>query len=245
MVSLTLDLFDIMTAMNPLNNSRPITTLFMLMSVDGKISTGDNDSLDFDVDLPKIPGVAQGLHQYYEIEQTTDLWSCGSGRVQAKMGVNSKPFPQKSDVSFVLIDDDKLTTHGIEYFCHLAKTLVIVTNNQQHPAHSVQADNLHLLYHDPLDLTTTLQELKEKFNCDKLTIQTGGTLNGLFLREKLIDYLDVVVAPILVGGSSVSTLVDGQSITDPDQLDKLGVLQLISAGTLQNSYLRLRYQVIS
>ena len=49
---------------------RPITTLFMLMSVDGKISTGATDDLDIDKDFPKIAGVREGLHQYYEIEQT-------------------------------------------------------------------------------------------------------------------------------------------------------------------------------
>lgn len=59
--------------------SRPITTLFMLMPVDGKISTGAADCLD--ADFPKIDGVRQGLHQYDEIEQTTDLWSLNSGRV--------------------------------------------------------------------------------------------------------------------------------------------------------------------
>ena len=53
---------------------RPITTLFMLMSVDGKISTGATDDLDIDKDFPKIAGVREGLHQYYEIEQTTDQW---------------------------------------------------------------------------------------------------------------------------------------------------------------------------
>lgn len=52
---------------------RAITTLYMLMSVDGKISTGDNDTLDVDRDFPLVDGVREGLHQYYEIEQTTDL----------------------------------------------------------------------------------------------------------------------------------------------------------------------------
>ena len=49
---------------------RPITTLFMLMSVDGKISTGATDELDVDRDFPQIAGLREGLHQYYEIEQT-------------------------------------------------------------------------------------------------------------------------------------------------------------------------------
>ena len=72
---------------------RPLTTLFMLMSVDGKISTGATDELDVDRDFPKIDGVREGLRQYYEIEQTTDLWSFNTGRVQEKMGVNTKEIP--------------------------------------------------------------------------------------------------------------------------------------------------------
>ena len=48
---------------------RPVTTLFMLMSVDGKISTGASDDLDVDKDFPRIAGVSEGLHQYYEIER--------------------------------------------------------------------------------------------------------------------------------------------------------------------------------
>ena len=44
--------------------NRPITTLFMLMSVDGKISTGSNDSMDVDADYPKIGGLKEGLYQY-------------------------------------------------------------------------------------------------------------------------------------------------------------------------------------
>ncbi len=39
--------------------NRPITTLFMLMSVDGKISTGATDDLDIDKDFPKSRGFAK------------------------------------------------------------------------------------------------------------------------------------------------------------------------------------------
>ena len=40
--------------------NRPVTTLFMLMSVDGKISTGAADDLDVDRDFPQIPGLREG-----------------------------------------------------------------------------------------------------------------------------------------------------------------------------------------
>ncbi len=50
----------------------------MLMSVDGKISTGAVDELDVDRDFPRINGMKKGVYQYYEIEKTTDLWSLNS-----------------------------------------------------------------------------------------------------------------------------------------------------------------------
>ncbi len=224
---------------------RPITTLFMLMSADGKISTGAEDALDFDQDFPKIAGLREGLAQYYEIEQTTDLWSLNSGRVQAKIGANQKPMPQKTPVSFVLIDNHHLQEHGVRYFCARSQQLLIVTSNPHHPAFGVREPNLHILLQERLDLQGMLAHLAEKFGCQRLTVQSGGTLNGLFLREKLLDYADIVVAPALVGGRETATLIDGQALRSPSQLGQLGVLKLERAEVLRDSYLRLRYQVIS
>lgn len=225
--------------------TRPITTLFMLMSVDGKISPGATDDLDFDKDLPHIPGVKEGLQQYYDIEQTTDLWSLNSGRVQAKMGVNEKELPSKTPVSFVLIDNHHLTENGVRYFCARSKEFVLVTANKDHPAFKVEETNLHIIFQDKLNLHDMLHQLKENFSCERITIQTGGTLNGLFLREKLFDYVDIVVAPILVGGKATTTLIDGEAILTPEQLQELGVLELESVQSLDGSYIRLRYKVLS
>ena len=223
---------------------RPITTLFMLTSVDGKISTGATDNMDVDSDFPKIAGVREGLHQYYEIEQTTDLWSLNSGRVQKKMGVNEKPMPEKSPVSFVMVDSSHLTESGIRYFCALSQKFVLITTNEKHPAYNVEADNLGIIYQRELSLTDALTKLKAEYGCDRLTIQSGGTLNALFLREKLIDYVDVVVAPALIGGKDTSTLIDGRSFTEEGELSQIGVLKLMECAVLEDSYLRLRYEVI-
>lgn len=96
-------------------NDKPITTLFMLMSVDGKISTGNNDERDFDKDLPGVAGVGDGLDQYYELEQKTDLFSFNTGRVMAKVGWNDeKSDINKSPVSFIIVDNKPhLTNLGI------------------------------------------------------------------------------------------------------------------------------------
>ncbi len=224
---------------------RPVTTLFMLMSVDGKISTGASDELDVDRDFPQIEGVKEGLRQYYDIEQTTDLWSFNTGRVQAKMGVNEKPLPEKTPVSFVVYDNRHLTAHGVRYFCAKSREFVLITTNPMHPAFEEKEENLHIILQKRLDLEAALCTLREEYGCERLTIQSGGTVNSLYLREKLFDYVDIVVAPILIGGKDTSTLIDGKSLMSRDELEGLGVLKLIDCKPLQDSYVRMRYQVVS
>ena len=87
--------------------------------------------------------------------------------------------------------------------------------------------------------------LKKEYGCDRLTVQSGGTVNELFLRSKLIDYVDIVVAPVLIGGKKTPTLIDGESLKLADGLSGAGVLELTDCSVLQDSYIRLRYRVLA
>lgn len=227
---------------------RPITTLFMLESLDGKISSGSSDNLDADKDFCRIDGVKEGLHQYYEIEQNTDFFSLNTGRVMAKIGVNDKKeYHDKIDVvTFVIIDNKPhLNENGIDYLCHWVGKVLLVTTNKNHVAYKVKYkyDNLEILYYETLDLEKLLEDLYSKYGAERLTIQSGGTLNGMFVRNKLIDFVNIVIAPILVGGKDVATLVDGESIIDESELDKLMPLQLLECNKLDDSYIQLKYKV--
>ena len=226
---------------------RPITTLFMLESLDGKISSGNTDELDADKDWCEIEGVKEGLHQYYEIEATTDYFSLNTGRVMAKIGVNDrKEYHSKIEVKFVIIDNKPhLNENGIDYICNWVESLILVTTNKNHIAYSLtdKYDNLDILYYEELDLTKLLEDLSSKYNAERVTIQSGGSLNGLFLRNNLIDYVNIVIAPLLVGGKDVPTLIDGEAISNSEELNKLKALELIECNQLDNSYIQLKYKV--
>ena len=152
---------------------------------------------------------------------------------------------KKTPVSFVLLDNTHMTEHGVQYFCARSKEFVLITTNKTHPAFNIKADNLHIIYQENLSLEDALIELKKNHGCERITIQSGGTVNGMFLREKIFDYVDIVVAPVLIGGKETSTLVDGAALTKENELDKLGVLSLIGCDVLENSYIRHRYKVVS
>lgn len=228
---------------------RPITTLFMLESLDGKITSGNSDNLDADNDWCKIDGVKEGLHQYYELETKTDWYSLNTGRVMAKIGVNDKKnyHDKLEDVRFIIIDNKPhLKEAGIDYLCHWVEKLILVTTNKDHIAFSVKDkyENMDILLYDYLDLKCLLEDMKQKYDVERLTIQSGGNLNGRFLRENLIDYVNIVVAPLLVGGRDTSTLIDGESITNLNELNKLKALQLIECNKLEDSYIQLVYKVL-
>lgn len=227
-------------------NSTPKTTLFMLMSADGKISTGIDDKRDFDKDLPTVLGIADGLGQYYALEQQTDLFSLNTGKVMAKVGWNErKDSIEQIPVTFIVVDSKPhLTELGIKNLLNRSKKLIIATTNKEHPALDLDAAKLEVIeYHGHIDFSNLFEVLKSK-GADNLTVQSGGELNAVLVREGLIDYISIVVLPLLVGGKETPTLVDGKSLTADDDLRLLQPMKLLAADVLKNSYLHLRYEIV-
>lgn len=227
---------------------RPITTLFLIESLDGKISTGDVDDLDVDKDLKKISGVKEGLYQYYDIEKTTDPFSLNTGRVMAKIGVNCrKKEPAKIGCSFIIIDNKPhLTAKGTEYIAKWVKKLYLVTSNPNHPAFKLKKlyPNIEVIFFDrKIDLAQLLYKLKTDYNIERLTIQSGGTINASWIRESLIDYISIVIAPCLIGGFNTQGLIGGESLHNENDLSKIKSLELIKNTTLENSYIYLQYKL--
>ncbi len=224
------------------------TTLFMISSVDGKISTGNVDERDVDKDFPKILGIKEGLSQYYELEKKTDYWALITGKVMAKIGANDKTKePNKIDVlRFVVVDNKPhLKKSGVEYLSKKVKKLVIVTTNKNHPAFNI-GNNIEVIYYPKkINFSDLFFKLKRDFGAKRLTIQSGGTLNAVLLREKLIDRISLVVAPALIGGIDTSTLIDGKSLQTEEDLKNIKSLKLKKCEKLKKSYLHLVYEVIN
>lgn len=78
---------------------------------------------------------------------------------------------------------------------------------------------------DELDFDRDLPEIK-------------GVCEGLF------DFIDLVIAPVLVGGKDTSTVIDGESLLRRDELCRIAPLRLLGCEVLKDSYVRLRYEVI-
>ncbi len=217
----------------------------MLMSFDGKISTGSSDERDFDKDLPNIAGVKEGLQQYYELEKLTDSFSFNTARVMAKVGWNDeKPNIKQLSVIFVIIDNKPhLTTRGIENLIKRSEKLYIVTTNNAHPAIATRNDQLEVItYNQKIDFADLFERLTQK-GAQSMTIQSGGDMNAHLLREGHINELSIVVAPMLVGGMDTQSLIGGESLQNAIDLQKIKTLELLEVNKLENNFLHVRYKV--
>ncbi len=219
--------------------NKPITTLFLIESLDGKITTGDVDELDIDKDFSRIVGVKEGLYQYYDLEKQTDMVSFNSGKVQAKVGVNQRTWSkERDDVSFIVVDNKPhLNKNGIEYFARRSHNFYLLTTNSSHPIFKIQIryPTVHiLLYETTIDFIDVFRRFKEEFSIDRITIQTGGTMNAELLRLGLIDEVSIVIAPCLIGGKDTQSLIGGESLHTQEDLKKIKALQFISCTVLEN-----------
>jgi 2,5-diamino-6-(ribosylamino)-4(3H)-pyrimidinone 5'-phosphate reductase len=120
-----------------------------------------------------------------------------------------------------------------------------VTHNNNHPANQLTIKNLTVLsYKDEIDFEDLFHNLIENHGVDRLTIQSGGTLNSILLRKNLIDRISVVLVPCLIGGKSTPTLIDGLDLVSQEDLKHIKVLKLEKIDILKHSFLHIQYSIL-
>lgn len=225
-----------------MNENLPVVTLFMLSSIDGKISTGSLYTDDFDKDLIEIDGVKEGLYQYYDIEKETDTWTAISGKTMHKViQQNNNSIKMPAGQNYVIYDTTNLTPADLLAMLKNDANIYIMTRLKNHPAYSLidRYPNLNVMCHDSKNPTASLTWLKENCGCQAITLQGGGALNASFLMHDLVDKVKIVVAPILIGGDHTPGLIssrytDGMSIIQPFKLSHVRMLK--------ESYIELNYE---
>ncbi|HII06073.1 MAG TPA: RibD family protein [Methanotrichaceae archaeon] len=74
---------------------------------------------------------------------------------------------------------------------------------------------------DRVDLREALERMNAMYGVKTVRVDSGGTLNGVLLRQGLVDEISVLVHPCLVGGVSPRSIFMAQDLTSPE-----GVIQL-------------------
>ncbi len=83
-----------------------------------------------------------------------------------------------------------------------------------------------------------MRTLADEYGIHRLVVEGGPTLNGVLLDEGMVDELFWTVAPKLVGGPALRTMIEGGALP----IDDLARLQLLSLHHHENE-LYIRYRV--
>ena len=122
--------------------------------------------------------------------------------------------------------------------------MYLVTANKNHPAFNLK-EKLELIYYPKeIDFEDLFRKLKHKHGINRITIQSGGSLNSTLIRKGLIDRVSIIIAPALVGGKNTSTIMDGKSLSSERDLKNIRTLKLRKCKRLKESYLNVIYDVI-
>lgn len=94
---------------------------------------------------------------------------------------------------------------------------------------------------DRVDLREGLVRLRSALGVRTVQADSGGTLNASLVRAGLVDVVDIVTLPGLIGGAGVPTMLDGPGLA-PDALPTR--LELLDVA-VEGDAVRTRYRVLS
>ena len=205
---------------------RPFIICHMMTSIDGKIVedhwTAPYDGTEND----------ETTISYYDL---SDSFKCDAemlGRVtvhrhHAKqefkdpipvIAINPQPFIGKRETKRLCIVVDR---HGrIKYegdkIC--GENIIVVLGKKISQAYLEHLRSLEISYvfagEDGNDLVEAMESLGRFFNIKRIVLQGGGTINGAFLENGLIDELSVMIYPGIDGRKGAPSLFDWSPRTD-------------------------------
>ncbi|MGZ4856982.1 MAG: dihydrofolate reductase family protein [Methanobacteriaceae archaeon] len=91
-----------------------------------------------------------------------------------------------------------------------------------------------------VDLETALDELNQQFDVKSVWVDSGGTLNGILLKQGLVDEVHVLLHPVLAVGSSSSSIYQTQDLNSEGVIK----LKLQKINKLKEDIVWLQYEIL-
>lgn len=94
---------------------------------------------------------------------------------------------------------------------------------------------------EQVDLSAALLRMRDRLGVSCVVSTAGGGLNGALLRAGLVDAIDLLVCPAVIGGKDTPSIFDGTPLEAGEAPTRL---RLVSSQVEADGLLRLRYDVI-
>lgn len=119
--------------------------------------------------------------------------------------------------------------------CSMATTAEYLDYLNQHGFDFIQAGDLKV------DLSVALTKLRKDYGIKVIRVDSGGILNGVLLREGLVDEVSLLITPMLVGGETPRSFFVAPDLESAEDVISL---QLIHVGEVGDGNVWQRYEVV-
>lgn len=247
--------------------NRPYSVVLVSASLDGRISLGPNRTMFDDMFDPRCDksNIWKEIEDLVNFIHNTEANLLGSNSLVRKDEILRK-LP-KFTGSKLLLYEDYLPSEVINRPNHKGWLIVVdgqgrvrsgfkgsEDNKGWHILHivskSVDSDYLAFLRKEKIpylisgekkvDLKVAFNKMKTKLNVKHLVHSSGGKLAGAMLKEGLIDEINVIIQPRIIGGNNTPSLFSSSDLLNDEYPTSL---ELISTQVKSDGYIWLRYKV--
>lgn len=246
-----------MTAAGPEDELLPEVVLTSTVSVDGRITLGRSQRLMEPAvgarwATMKVVGAFEGRHQQLEADAILE----GSGSfvdIDAPVpewpplspeggSLHSDFIPASAPRWFVVADSRGRVSWSFTGDDDMR--LLVLACEETPPGYLARLRELRIAYLvaglDRVDLRIGLAKLARDLGVRRVVADSGGTLNASLFADGLVDLVDIVTLPGLVGGAGTPTMFDGPERVDPATPIRLELVDVAEEG----GAVRTRYRVL-
>ncbi|MBE0481719.1 MAG: dihydrofolate reductase family protein, partial [Dehalococcoidia bacterium] len=155
--------------------------------------------------------------------------------------------PEKSaDLSYWVIPDTRGTLKGVLHvfrryeFCRDVILLLSMRTGRDYIDYLEERHYDYLICGDEfVDYEKAFESLAAKYDARRILVDTGPTLSGILLSQRLVDEISLLIHPFLAGNSFPAVF---------ENLDLHGLcmkLKLEKQETLESNYLRMVWRVVN
>ena len=200
---------------------RPKVIINAAMSVDGKIALvgGKRIKISDEDDFKRV----------HEMRASVDAILVGINTIlkdDPKLTVKEKYVKNAKNPVRVVLDSKLRIPQNARVLNNMAKTIIATTEDAKHKELNAEIIRCGK---DKVDLKCLLSELWKR-GIKNVMVEGGGTVISSFLRERLVDELNVFVGPLVIGGDAPS-LVEGIGAMEENEVIRLKFLECKPLGS--------------
>jgi 2,5-diamino-6-(ribosylamino)-4(3H)-pyrimidinone 5'-phosphate reductase len=205
--------------------NRPYVIINCAMSADGKISNPNKKQIRISND--------EDIKRMYKLRNSCDAILVGIGAVLSdnpKLTVKEKYVSNPKNPIRIILDSQCRTP--VDYFAvdNKSRSIIVTTKKCSKTfGYNVEIIQCKKDINKMVNLIDLL-DLLYKRGIKKLMVEGGGTVIWSFIKKSLVDDIFIYMAPIVIGGKSSPTIVNGSGFQKEKDMVLLELVNLNKLG---------------